>query len=158
MRQGRRGDRPGWWDCSRPRRHEDHRTVPRPWRAAATMPRSRRPAGPARRWPSRSAWPRPSPLATSSHPTKSAISRGPRVATFQVSKLFGSSCHFLDRALDQLLVLGSVKRFPDHLLGRRNHQAGDLIARRLDRTLALGLDITSGALDKALVLGFGLLA
>src|SRR5438874_7254683 len=66
--------------------------------------------------------------------------------------------HFLDRALDQLLVLGSVERLPDHFLRRRNHQAGDLVARRLDRTLALGLDITSGALDEALVLGFGLLA
>src|SRR5207253_2121617 len=66
--------------------------------------------------------------------------------------------HFLDRAIDQLLVLGSVERLPDHFLRRRNHQACDLIARRLDRTLALGLDITSAALDDALVLGFGLLA
>src|SRR5256885_2476877 len=66
--------------------------------------------------------------------------------------------NLLDGTLDELLVLGSVKRFPDHFLRRRDDQAGDLVARRLDRTLALGLDIASGALDKALVLGFGLLA
>src|SRR2546427_5740293 len=65
--------------------------------------------------------------------------------------------NLLDGTLDQLLVLGSVKRFPDHLFGRRDHQAGNLVACRLDRTLALGVDIACGALDDALVFGVGLL-
>src|SRR5256885_7753710 len=58
--------------------------------------------------------------------------------------------HLRDRLLDQLLVLLSVERLPDHLLGRGHHEVRHLVAHRLDRLVSFGVDGLAGGLGDPL--------
>src|SRR6202521_4673353 len=62
--------------------------------------------------------------------------------------------HLRYRAVDQLPVLGVVERLADDLLGGGHDKIRNFAAHRLDRTLALGLDLFLGGLDCSLRLLF----
>src|SRR5580700_773722 len=65
--------------------------------------------------------------------------------------------HLRYRPLDQLPVLSVVERLANHLLGGRHDKVRHFAAHRLDRPLALGLDLLLGGLDRSLRLVFRLL-
>src|SRR6202165_5279806 len=62
--------------------------------------------------------------------------------------------HLRDRPVDQLPVLGVVERLADDFLGGGHDKVRNFAAHRLDRTLALGLDLFLSGLDCSLRLLF----
>src|SRR6266550_2351228 len=89
-------------------------------------------------------------MATSSHPSKSAISRGLRVIFTADLLLPIASSHLFDRPLDQLPVLLVVERLPNYFLGGNDDEVGNLGPHGSDRLVALRLDLLAGVLDCAL--------